>query len=138
MDAALRGATGLLERDDTLAAIGDVLEAAVAGAAPALLISRDIRGWARRVCTRRRSTRPGRRGVRVLRAAGAELEQNLAFGVAGQLVRALLSDLPTRAAVAFLSEAPERGALASPGPARTCSIPRRSRATSRCRTACSR
>ena len=48
------------------------------------------------------------RGVRVLRAAGAELEQNLAFGVAGQLVRALLNDLPPAGRRAFLAEAPER------------------------------
>ncbi len=46
--------------------------------------------------------------MRVLRAAGAELEQNLAFGVAGQLVRALLSDLPPAGRRAFLAEAPER------------------------------
>ena len=48
------------------------------------------------------------RGMRVLRAAGAELEQNLAFGVAGQLVRALVSDLPPAGRRAFLAEAPER------------------------------
>lgn len=48
------------------------------------------------------------RGMRVLRAAGAELERNLAFGVAGQLVRALIADLPAGARRAFLAEAPER------------------------------
>ena len=48
------------------------------------------------------------RGMRVLRAAGAELEQNVAFGVAGQLIRALLSDLPPAGRRAFLAEAPER------------------------------
>jgi DNA-binding CsgD family transcriptional regulator len=49
-----------------------------------------------------------RRGIRVLRAGGAELEQNVAFGVAGQLVRALLHELPPDARRLFLTEAPER------------------------------
>ena len=65
-----------------------------------------------------------RRGIRVLRAAGAELEQNLALGVAGQLVRALLYQLPEDARRAFLAEAPERvrslagRRVRSPGPTR--------------------
>ncbi|MBV8461988.1 MAG: ATP-binding protein, partial [Acidimicrobiales bacterium] len=54
-------------------------------------------------------------GSRVLRAAGAELEQNVAFGVARQLVRALLRDLPPEGRRAFIAEAPERvRSLAAP------------------------
>jgi hypothetical protein len=56
-----------------------------------------------------------RRGLLVLRAAGAELEQNVAFGVAGQLIRALLHDLPRDGRRAFLAQAPERvRSLAAP------------------------
>ncbi len=46
--------------------------------------------------------------LRVLRAAGAELEQNLAFGVTAQLVRSLLSDLPASQRRSLMAEVPQR------------------------------
>jgi DNA-binding CsgD family transcriptional regulator len=48
------------------------------------------------------------RGIRVIRAAGAELEQNLAFGVAGQLLRSLLAEVTPRQRRALLADAPPR------------------------------
>src|ERR1700733_14023163 len=89
----LRGRVGLLERDHLLEAITAALDSVQAGAGLALLLD----GHAGMGKTRLHEAALDdgrRRGMRVLRAAGAELEQNLAFGVAGQLVRALLSDLP--------------------------------------------
>jgi DNA-binding CsgD family transcriptional regulator len=53
--------------------------------------------------------RAGRdRDLRVVRAAGAELEQNLAFGVAGQLLRSLVGEVSESERRALLSEAPKR------------------------------
>jgi DNA-binding CsgD family transcriptional regulator len=46
------------------------------------------------------------RGLRVLRAAGAELEINLAYGVAARLLGALLDDLPIARRAALLRAAP--------------------------------
>lgn len=48
------------------------------------------------------------RELRVVRAAGAELEQNLAFGVAGQLLRSLLSEVSPSQRRALLADAPQR------------------------------
>jgi DNA-binding CsgD family transcriptional regulator len=46
------------------------------------------------------------RELRVIRAAGAELEQNLAFGVAAQVARAALAGLPNGQREAILQDAP--------------------------------
>jgi DNA-binding CsgD family transcriptional regulator len=103
----LRGSAGLLERDSLLQAIAAVLDAVQAGTGEALLLE----GHAGMGKTRLHEAAlddARRRGMRVLRAAGAELEQNLAFGVAGQLVRALLGDLDPEGRRAFLAEAPDR------------------------------
>ncbi|HTX62774.1 MAG TPA: ATP-binding protein, partial [Acidimicrobiales bacterium] len=104
---SLRGSAGLLERDDLLQAIAAALDAVNDGNGQALLLE----GHAGMGKTRLHEAAlddARRRGMRVLRAAGAELEQNVAFGVAGQLIRALLSELPPAGRRAFLAEAPER------------------------------
>ncbi len=98
---------GLLERDSLLQTITAVLDGLDAGAGEALLIE----GHAGMGKTRLHEAAldgARRRGIRVLRAAGAELEHNVALGVAGQLVRALLQDLPDDARRTFLATAPER------------------------------
>ncbi len=103
----LRGRAGLLERDDLLEAIAAALDGTQAGTGQALLLESHAGMGKTRL--HEAALDDGRaRGMRVLRAAGAELEQNLAFGVAGQLIRALLADLTGPARRAFLAEAPER------------------------------
>jgi DNA-binding CsgD family transcriptional regulator len=103
----LRGRMGLLERESPLQAITAALESIAAGDGAALLLEGHPGMGKSRL--HEAALDEGRlRGMRVLRAAGAELEQNLAFGVAGQLVRALVADLPRDARRAFLAEAPER------------------------------
>ena len=103
----LRGRTGLLERDDLLQAITAVLDALDAGSGEALLLEGHA-GMGKTRLHEAALDEARRRGIRVLRAAGAELEQNVALGMAGQLVRALLRELPEDARRAFLAEAPER------------------------------
>jgi DNA-binding CsgD family transcriptional regulator len=102
-----RGSAGLLERDSLLQAMGAALDATQAGTGQALLLE----GHAGMGKTRLHEAAldgARRRGMRTLRAAGAELEQNVAFGVAGQLIRALLAELSPAGRRAFLAEAPER------------------------------
>ena len=90
-----------------LQAITDALDSIAAGDGAALLF--EGHGGMGKTRLHEAALDEGRRrGMRVLRAAGTELEQNLAFGVAGQLVRALVADLPRQARRAFLNEAPER------------------------------
>ena len=91
---AVRGRTGLLERDDALAEIGDMFEAAGTGAGAALLISGHP-GMGKTRLHEAALDEARRREMLVLRAAGSELEQNMAFGVAAQLLRSLLNDLPS-------------------------------------------
>ena len=101
----MRGGTGLLEREDTLAAIGDVLEAAVAGVGAGLLISGHP-GMGKTRLHEATLDEARRSDVLVLRAAGSELEQNLAFGVAAQLLRSMLSELPSTRRTLLLEQAP--------------------------------
>src|SRR3984885_15055048 len=103
----LRGSAGLLERDDLLQAITAALDSIAAGDGAALLLEGHA-GMGKTRLHEAALDEGRRRGMRVLRAAGAELEQNLAFGVAGQLVRALVADLPPDARPPFLAEAPAR------------------------------
>ena len=103
----LRGRAGLLERDDLLEAITAALDALQEGNGRALLLEGHA-GMGKTRLHEAALDEARSRGVRVLRAAGAELEQNLAFGVAGQLIRALLNDLPPAGRRAFMAEAPER------------------------------
>ncbi|HEX4280816.1 MAG TPA: AAA family ATPase [Solirubrobacteraceae bacterium] len=104
---SLRGRAGLLERDDLLQAISAALDAVQDGNGRALLIEGHAGMGKTRLHEAALDDARGR-GLRVLRAAGAELEQNVAFGVAGQLIRALLNELPPAGRRAFLVEAPER------------------------------
>jgi DNA-binding CsgD family transcriptional regulator/tetratricopeptide (TPR) repeat protein len=103
----LRGRAGLLERDSPLQAITAVLDALDAGGGDVLLLEGHA-GMGKTRLHEAALDEARRRGIRVLRAAGAELEQNLALGVAGQLVRALLNELSDDARRTFLAEAPER------------------------------
>jgi DNA-binding CsgD family transcriptional regulator len=98
---------GLLERDSPLQAINAVLDALDGGSGEALLLEGHA-GMGKTRLHEAALDEARRGGIRVLRAAGAELEQNVALGVAGQLVRALLHELPDDARRAFLAEAPER------------------------------
>jgi DNA-binding CsgD family transcriptional regulator len=111
----VRGRSGLLERETALEAIDAVLDASAAGAGLALLVlGHPGMGKTRLYESSLDGART--RGLRVLRAAGAELEQNVAFGVAGQIARAVLAGLPEDQREAILHEAPAvlRG-LAAPG-----------------------
>src|SRR5437763_12235073 len=103
----LRGRMGLLEREDLLQAITAGLDAIDTDVGQALLLEGHA-GMGKTRLHEAALDEARRRGLRVLRAAGAELEQNVAFGVARQLVRALLHDLPAEVRRAFLAEAPER------------------------------
>ena len=104
---SLRGRAGLLERDDLLQAISAALDGVENGAGQALLLEGHA-GMGKTRLHEAALDEARNRGLRVLRAAGAELEQNVALGVAGQLVRALLGDLTPAGRRAFLAEAPER------------------------------
>ncbi|MBV9941824.1 MAG: AAA family ATPase [Solirubrobacterales bacterium] len=103
----VRGSEGLLERDDLLEAVSAAVDAVATGTGVALLLEGHA-GMGKTRLHEAALDEGRRRGVRVLRAAGAELEQNVAFGVAGQLVRALLHDLTPEGRRVFLVEAPER------------------------------
>src|SRR5436305_14933731 len=99
----VRGRSGLLERESVLQAIDAVLDAAAAGTGLALLIlGHPGMGKTRLYEASLDGARS--RGLRVLRAAGAELEQNLAFGVAGQIARAALAGLPADQREVILQE----------------------------------
>lgn len=103
---SVRGRVGLLERDATLSAIAELLDAATRGRGGGLLIE----GHAGMGKTRlhEASLDVARiRGMRVLRAAGAELESDIAFGVAGQLLSAQLERLTGRERDELLATAPE-------------------------------
>jgi DNA-binding CsgD family transcriptional regulator len=102
---AVRGSSGLLERDDALAAIEQALDDVDAETGRALLFE----GHAGMGKTRLHEAAldSGRaRGLRVARAAGNELERNVAFGVARQLLDSLLSELPPARRDALLASAP--------------------------------
>ena len=55
------------------------------------------------------------RQLRVIRAAGAELEQNLAFGLASQILRSLLSGVSPGQRRALMASAPQRVLSLEPG-----------------------
>jgi DNA-binding CsgD family transcriptional regulator len=100
-----RGGAGLLEREQALGALDEVLEAATEGTGRGLLIvGHPGMGKTRLHEAALDATRS--RGLRVLRAAGNELEQNLALGVAAQVARASLSELDPERRQATLHESP--------------------------------
>jgi len=100
-----RGSSGLLEREATLRAIDEVLDSARGGVASALVIMGHPGMGKTRLYEASLDGARGR-GLKVLRAAGAELEQNLAFGVAAQIARASLADIGDSDRRALLDEAP--------------------------------
>lgn len=101
----LRGGAGLLERERSLRAVDEILDAATQGAGRALLIvGHPGMGKTRLYEAALDGTRS--RGLKVLRAAGNELEQNLALGVAAQVARASISDLEPADRAAALEAAP--------------------------------
>ncbi|MGA2925710.1 MAG: AAA family ATPase [Solirubrobacteraceae bacterium] len=114
---AERGSAGLLERDATLRAIDAVLGATTASSPSAPAGARELRrglvieGHAGMGKTRLHEAAldaARAAGMRAVRAAGAELERNRAFGVAGQLLGSLLNDFPDAARAELLAHAPPR------------------------------
>ena len=103
---AVRGGTGLLERDATLHAIDELLEGASAGGGRALLIEGHA-GMGKTRLYEAALDAARTRGMRVLRAAGAELESDIAFGVAAQLLSAKLQLLDPEVREELLATAPE-------------------------------
>lgn len=101
----VRGSSGLLERDEALDAIEGELEATGQGSGLALLIVGHP-GMGKTRLHEASLDGARRRGLRVLRAAGTELEQNLAFGVAAQVAKASLADLKPRDRQAIREGAP--------------------------------
>jgi DNA-binding CsgD family transcriptional regulator len=101
----VRGRAGLLEREQILAAIEDTLDAALAGNGQALLIVGHPGMGKTRLYEAALDEGRGR-GMRVLRAAGAELEQNLAFGLAAQIARASVTGLAEEQRDALVRGAP--------------------------------
>ena len=102
---AQRGSSGLLEREAPLREIDQVLDAAADGLGTALLIE----GHAGMGKTRlHEASLDGARAreMRVLRAAGAELELEVAFGVARTLLEAELTSLPAARRDSLLAGAP--------------------------------
>jgi DNA-binding CsgD family transcriptional regulator len=101
----LRGGKGLLEREEALQSIGQVVEAATQGAGLALmLVGHPGMGKTRLYEAALDDARGS--GLRVLRAAGHELEQNLAFGVAAEIARASLAVLEPSVRRSALRDAP--------------------------------
>ncbi len=102
-----RGKTGLLDRERPLHAINETLASVGADAGPALLIVGHPGMGKTRLYEA--AIDAGRaEGFRILHGAGSELEQNLAFGMASQLLRALLSGTTGAARASLLAEAPKR------------------------------
>ncbi len=101
----VRGGTGLLERDATLRAIDALLDGARAGRGGALLIEGHA-GMGKTRLYEAALDAARSRGMRVLRAAGAELESDLAFGVAAQLLNAVLQPLAPEERDELLAAAP--------------------------------
>ncbi len=103
---SVRGGAGLLERDATLGAIAELLDAAAARQGSALLIEGHAGMGKTRLHEAALDAARNRR-IRVLRAAGAELESEIAFGVAAQLLSAQLQPLGPADRDKLLATAPE-------------------------------
>jgi len=102
------GSARLLGRAVILRAIEAALDAAGSGPSQALLLVGHS-GMGKTRLYEAAIAAAQARGLGVVRAAGAELEQNLAFGVAGQLVRSLLSEAPESQREALEAELPHHG-----------------------------
>ncbi len=88
---AVRGSSGLLQRETTLKAIDALIAGARGGQGSALLLE-GYPGMGKTRLHEAALDRARGQGLRVVRGAGAELERNLSFGVASQLLAALLAD----------------------------------------------
>jgi DNA-binding CsgD family transcriptional regulator len=100
-----RGSSGLLERGVEVEAIEGLIDSSMVGGGVALLIAGQP-GLGKTRLHGVALDRARARGVVVLRAAGSELEQTVAFGVAGQLLRSLLTGVPEDERAALLRDAP--------------------------------
>ena len=103
----MRGSAGLLEREPALTTIAEILDAAAVGSGRALLIEGHA-GLGKTRLHEAALDRARAADMRVLRAAGSELERNVTFGLAAQLLSSLLGDLPEIRRRAILERAPER------------------------------
>ena len=92
---AVRGRAGLQERDRPLRAIEEIIAGAQQNEGRALLIEGHA-GMGKTRLHEAALDRARASGLRVLHAAAAELERNLALGVATQLLRRLLAELPAK------------------------------------------
>jgi len=108
---------GLVERAAELRAIDELLDASADGADHGLLIVGQA-GLGKTRLYRAAVDRAHARGFLVLGAAGSELEQSVAFGVAGRLFGTLLGAFDDHGRADLLKDAPERvRALAAGEPA---------------------
>jgi DNA-binding CsgD family transcriptional regulator/tetratricopeptide (TPR) repeat protein len=103
----VRGSVGLLDREPALRVTEAVLDAACEGHGRALLFEGHA-GIGKTRLHEAALDRARERGMRVLRAAGAELEREIALGVAGQLLEAQLRALPEQERALVLDQAPLR------------------------------
>jgi predicted ATPase len=103
----VRGSAGLLEREPALTAIAEILDAAHVGIGRGLFIEGHA-GLGKTRLHEAALDRARSSDMRVLRAAGSELECNVTFGLAAQLLTSLLADLPEIRRRALLERAPER------------------------------
>lgn len=105
--AGRSGSNDLLEREAVLATIEQTLHAAQSSASGAvLLVGHAGMGKTKLHEAALERAREGK--LRVFRAAGAELEQNLAFGVASQLLRSVLVEAPAGQRRSLSAAAPQR------------------------------
>jgi DNA-binding CsgD family transcriptional regulator len=103
----VRGSAGLLEREPALTAITEIFDGAHVSSGRALLIEGHA-GLGKTRLHEAALDRARSSDMRVLRAAGSELESNVSFGLAAQLLSSLLADLPEIRRRAVLERAPER------------------------------
>jgi DNA-binding CsgD family transcriptional regulator len=111
---AVRGKTGLLDRESSLDAINELLDSVGSDTGQALLIVGHP-GMGKTRLYESAIDEARLRGFSVLHAAGSELEQNLAYGVASQLLRALLSEASAARRAALLAGAPRQLRLEGAG-----------------------
>jgi DNA-binding CsgD family transcriptional regulator len=103
----VRGSLGLLEREHPLGTIAETLDAAHLGSGRGLMFEGHA-GLGKTRLHEATLDRARSLDFRVLRAAGSELEHNVSFGVAAQLLGSLLHGLPEIRRRAALESAPER------------------------------
>jgi DNA-binding CsgD family transcriptional regulator len=102
---AVRGYSGLLEREAALAAIERAFDAVETETGQAILLEGHA-GLGKTRLHEAALDSSRARGLRVARAAGNELERHAAFGVARQLLGSLLGELTASRREALLANAP--------------------------------